>query len=170
MEELAFVKMMLHIAKHPWSNAFGLLLSKDGKSTFVDCLPLFHTPLLSPSLEVALLLSGEHCSQTSHSIAAAYFCGEQAMLPLVKRVMTQLGERLGKSLQLVVVQQGAAREDVLQALVSSGGNEWKNSSKVQVKAECWQALNAKLVDKADLMDFDDSLDDVSKDFRNPHLG
>ena len=64
MTKLAYCKMVLHLAKYPYSACNGLLLTSTKKSDdennnrleFVDCLPLFHSSItLNPSFEIALL-------------------------------------------------------------------------------------------------------------------
>ena len=165
MEEVAFVKMMSHAAKHPWANVFGLLLSKGDGSDYSDCLPLFHTPLLASSLEVALLLSSEHCNQTKTRISGAYFCGEDAMLPLVMRTMSQLNAKLSK-LQLIVIKQGASKANALQVYTLASGNSWKSTSTLKVGENAWGKLQTTLADEkvvASVTDFDECLDDVTKD-------
>ena len=66
INELAFVKMFLHLAKYPELAVNGILLSERSASAadeadsssylhFIDCIPLFHGVLsLSPMIEVAL--------------------------------------------------------------------------------------------------------------------
>ncbi len=60
MNKLAYCKMVLHLAKYPYSACNGLLLTKKNDTTncikYIDCIPLFHSSLtLNPSFEIALL-------------------------------------------------------------------------------------------------------------------
>lgn len=63
--ELAFLKMVLHAAKHPESSVNGILLSDqncDSQIIITDYIPLFHSVInLTPMLETALY----HVSQNS---------------------------------------------------------------------------------------------------------
>ncbi len=61
MSKLAYCKIILHLAKYPYSACNGLLLSKKQNENknclkLIDSLPLFHSSItLNPSFEIALL-------------------------------------------------------------------------------------------------------------------
>lgn len=65
-ENLAYVKLLLHVHKHPTNDVNGILLGRAGvggdKSTsVVDVVPLFHTVMLAPMFEVAMLQIDVYC-------------------------------------------------------------------------------------------------------------
>lgn len=50
----AYRKMMLHCLRYASQNVVGVLTGN--KSTIEDAFPLFHTPIVNPSLDIALEL------------------------------------------------------------------------------------------------------------------
>lgn len=63
VNKLAYCKMILHMAKYPYSSCNGVLLSKkqndnenNNRLEISDSFPLFHASItLNPGLEIALL-------------------------------------------------------------------------------------------------------------------
>ena len=72
----AYSKIILHTAKYPWAAVNGLLLgSIDAHAIDVtDAVPLFHTAVLAPMLEVAMMLVDEYC-QSEQSPAGLSIVG-----------------------------------------------------------------------------------------------
>jgi len=167
LADAAYSKVLLHSAKHPWGNVFGILLGDDHEAA--DAIPLFHTPITAPALEAAMLLVGQLCSQTKKRIVGTYFSGEDDSVP--KKVTQQIASKHKTPVYfLSVTRQKIPSDDSPFQLVSPSGSDWK-VFKVQVKAESSKNFNErlgrKLADK--LVDFDDCLEDVSRDFRNSDL-
>ncbi|KAH9253674.1 hypothetical protein BASA81_008292 [Batrachochytrium salamandrivorans] len=89
LQPQAGAKILAHTGKYPWANVFGLVLESRATGE-QDVIPLFHTPLLTPTLQVALVLVEEHCAQKQSRIVAAYYSGEKAGLELIKHTTKQL--------------------------------------------------------------------------------
>ena len=72
----AYSKMLLHAAKYPWAAVNGLLLGTSNEQAVEvkDAVPLFHTAVLAPMLEVAMLLVDEYC-QSEQSAAGLSIVG-----------------------------------------------------------------------------------------------
>ena len=53
----AYAKVAFHCAKYLTNPLSGVLLGaeKDGHVNIIDAIPLFHTPVMAPMMEVALL-------------------------------------------------------------------------------------------------------------------
>jgi len=94
----AYLKSLLHAAKYPSSPVFGLLIGIKTKGTrswlITDSVPLFHTHVLAPMLELAFLQVEEYCrcmSLRDHKkfrILGCYVANER-MTDLDMNVMTR---------------------------------------------------------------------------------
>lgn len=156
---LAGAKILGHGAKYPWANIFGLLLeSSDSQGEICDALPLFHTPLLQPTLQIALLLVEQHCLQTKTRICGAYYCGEQQGLPVVKKALQQIATSLKIKQPILLVIKPALE---VTALTSPDWSAAVQKFKTNVDASVKLAQS-----QAKICDFEDTLEDPSLDFRN----
>ena len=168
--DAAYSKLLLHCAKYPWENVFGILLCNDDVSAEIsDVIPLFHSPILASSLEVAMMLIGEHCKQTNKRICGSYYCGEDAAVP--KKVVAQIAIKTKLPVFFLNVSKDKiATDEAPFQLMTPSGSDWK-AAKLQVQSGAAKNFETRfLQNRATLLaDFDDSLEDVSKDFRNSSL-
>ncbi len=82
VNQLAYCKIVLHLAKYPHLSVNGILLSKRGRNTqaaihVVDCIPLFHSSLtLAPPFEIAMNQIDSYCQQRGLEIIGHYHSTE----------------------------------------------------------------------------------------------
>jgi hypothetical protein len=82
VNQLAYCKMVLHLAKYPHLSLNGILLSKRGRNTqsavhIVDCIPLFHSSLtLASPFEIAMNQIDVYCQQRGLEIIGHYHSTE----------------------------------------------------------------------------------------------
>lgn len=74
----AYLKVVLHAAKHTSRNVIGLLVASDASDAtkVTDVLPLFHTTPLGPALEVALTQAAAVVPDTA-TIVGVYYAPER---------------------------------------------------------------------------------------------
>lgn len=64
--DVAYAKLLMHVAKHPWCEVGGVLLARDTADAaapivVVDAVPLFHTLMLAPTFEMAMMQIEAYC-------------------------------------------------------------------------------------------------------------
>jgi hypothetical protein len=169
LHEAAYCKLLLHCAKYPWSNVFGLLLCDASDSAeIVDAIPVFHAPILSPVLEVAVALATQHCTAKNLRICGGYYCGEDSAV--AEKAVSQICAK-GKGVPLLVVveKDKLSKEDMPFKLV---GSDLLKKTKIQAASpSCAKSFLRLLKEKreSNLVDFEDTLENVSLDFRNQTL-
>lgn len=169
LQAQAGATILAHTSKYPWANVFGLVL--ESRTTGEqEAVPLFHTPLLTPTLQVALVLVEEHCAQKQLRIVAAYYSGEKAGLELIKHTTKQLfasssaaasgtGKTATNKPLLLVV------SPVLEVqALELQGKDWSALSKY-ASADAAQAAELCKQRAHPVADFEDCLEDPSLDFR-----
>lgn len=170
LSDIAYSKILLHCAKYPWANVFGILLSNDTVSNEItDVIPLFHTPITAPTLEAALILINQLCIQQNKRIYGSYYCGEEDSV--AKKITQQLALKTKTPVYFLVVNKlKIATDEAPFQLLAPSGSDWK-VAKLQVQPESSNQFDSRLARNVaeKLVDFDDCLEDVSKDFRNPGL-
>ena len=64
-DDVSVQKPVLHASRYPWAQCIGLFLGKVGEKEthVVDCVPLFHTVVFSPMLNIAYKFVSFGCSQ-----------------------------------------------------------------------------------------------------------
>ena len=220
----AYAKLMLHAAKHPAAPVLGLLLgdmrkrgggaeskgaapegkgSGDGPSSsegvdlrVVDVAPLFHTSLVAPTLEAAMMVVEQCCSAEGGesggrwaglSIVGCYSANRLTTSTGVTAVVSRVGQAIRKKL-VAKWGAGAGRGGAAPVLVVNngtfGGEEKAKSANMYTWSErdgSWGKQDGKRWGVEDegllwatkhegreqqVVDFDDHLDDVALDFRN----
>lgn len=80
---LAYCKVALHAVKFPHSSVHGLLVgrvssSENGQEIAVtDAFPVFHSIVLAPPLEIALIHVEQWCTENKLKIVGSYFANER---------------------------------------------------------------------------------------------
>nr|BAN20869.1 conserved hypothetical protein [Riptortus pedestris] len=185
----AYCKIILHAAKYPHCAVNGLLLTETSKSkdpkknkslVISDVVPLFHLCLhLSPMAEVALTQVDTVGSLKGFTIAGYYTANETLDDMSIDKPATRIADKIAESFNsacLVVVDNRKLTlimdEPAIKVYQSVDG-KWKSvdSSNINVSENCLDAASELLQRQAfhELVDFDNHLDDISKDWRNPDL-
>uniref|UniRef100_A0A095AT68 ER membrane protein complex subunit 8/9-like protein n=1 Tax=Schistosoma haematobium TaxID=6185 RepID=A0A095AT68_SCHHA len=164
--ELAFLKMVLHAAKHPESSVNGILLSDqncDSQIIITDYIPLFHSVInLTPMLETALYhVSQNSCLSKLNDSPTSIAC----------KIGEKLAEKCGNVCLLTF------KNDALHRLTGNYftvfcKSDWKwNDTKYtfnpNVNKKLKEILHLKV--HRQIVDFDDHLNDVNCDFLNLQL-
>ena len=84
VNQLAYCKMVLHLAKYPHLSCNGILLAKQSNAnnnqveiSVIDCIPLFHSSLsLAPPFEVAMNQIDVYCQKHNLEIVGQYHSTE----------------------------------------------------------------------------------------------
>ncbi|CAM8949727.1 unnamed protein product [Rhodiola kirilowii] len=190
----AYIKLVLHALRHQTSAVNGVLIGRIDSSNvveIVDSVPLFHTVTsisLLPSLEISLLLIEEYYSNKGLTVVGYFHANERAEDVELSGVAKNIGDHIykyfpqamillldGKKLQ--VVTKGKDRSPIMQLYTRDSSRNWKQSesegkNRLTLKEP---SANAVLLDYIStkkwehIVDFDDHLDDISKDWLNPGL-
>ncbi|CAF0846599.1 unnamed protein product [Rotaria sp. Silwood1] len=187
---LAFVKMFLHLAKYPELAVNGVLLSSRTDSTneevdsssylhFVDCIPLFHGVLsLSPMLEIALSQIDAYCSTQNLTIAGYYHANENYSDTnpnfTALRIMEKIKENNPNTLLFMIDNSlvNLSENDRFYNVFTLADKNLTNVNDSHIVIdECRLAALNLLNHKQhrQLIDFDNHLDSISNDWRNPNI-
>lgn len=190
----AYIKLILHALKHRSSAVNGVLLGRlsGGDSSPVveiaDSVPLFHSQIgLLPPLEIALIQIEEYYGAQGLSIVGYFHANERFddselgnvaknIGDHIHRYFSQAGLLLLDNKKLEALSKGKDRSPVIQLYTRDSSKSWKligdGSGRLTMKEP---AANIVLLDYIsnqkwqDIVDFDDHLDDISKDWLNPEL-
>ncbi|GMP64969.1 hypothetical protein CsSME_00025975 [Camellia sinensis var. sinensis] len=190
----AYIKLILHALKHRSSAVNGVLLGRlsGGDSNPVveiaDSVPLFHSQIgLLPPLEIALIQIEEYYGAQGLSIVGYFHANERFDDPELGNVAKNIGDHIHRyfsqaglllldNKKLEALSKGKDRSPVIQLYTRDSSKSWKligdGSSRLTMKEP---AANIVLLDYIsnqkwqDIVDFDDHLDDISKDWLNPEL-
>jgi len=185
----AYTKMILHAAKYPHCAVNGVLLGngKDNASTgqksaihIEDVFPLFHECLnISPMAEVALIQIEALANKLGLQIAGYYVACEQFYDKSIEkapgvRIADKIAENYPNALFAIIDNVSISSKEVGPALHvwQNADNRWNPTAfKLEQTDETLDAVEALLQRGAmkDLHDFDNHLDDISKDWTNEHL-
>ncbi|GFQ03066.1 er membrane protein complex subunit 8/9 homolog [Phtheirospermum japonicum] len=188
----AYLKLVLHALKHRTSAVNGVLIGRSSANgstvEIVDSVPLFHSQIgLLPPLEIALIMIEEYYGEKGLSIVGYFHANERYddfELPGVgknigdhiTRYFPQAALLLLDNKRLEDLPNGKDRSPVMQ-LYTKDASSWKvvgskGSNQLALKEP---SANTVLLDYIssgkwkDIIDFDDHLDDISKDWLNPGL-
>ncbi|KAF0305245.1 ER membrane protein complex subunit 8 [Amphibalanus amphitrite] len=175
----AYCKVILHAAKYPHEAVNGILVSKakdlEGSNdvVFVDAIPLFHMALgLTPMTEVALEQIESYCSSNGLKITGYYQANEHYKNTnpnfVANRICEKISERFGQVHLAMVDNRRLSLDMASSAIVMK--NRDKASVALESDSTC-VAASCLLQNRAYrlLVDFDNHLDNVSADWRNPEL-
>jgi hypothetical protein len=181
LSDIAYCKALLHAAKYPHADCAGFLLGKDESSSVVeitDCIPLTHLPVTSLSLQVGTLLVEEYCTEQQLRIVGCYFAPEvnssSGPTEMMKRVASALTvkEKKGEMCLLVIQNDSLSTSDLnpFVCFILDDNKTWTKGQSRLILADAASATHftskLKKGQASLMMDIDDSMEDVSKDWRN----
>ncbi|EEC76906.1 hypothetical protein OsI_15138 [Oryza sativa Indica Group] len=197
--QVAYVKLALHALKHPAAAVNGLLVGRllDGAASpaavvsIADAVPLSHHPHhlpLLPTLELALTLVEDHFAAQGLAVVGYYHANTRRddadLPPVAKRVGDHVFRNFPRAAVLLLdnkkleeAVKGKSREPVVQLYTRDSSKSWRQagsdgSSQLTLKEPSTNMVLADHVTTKkwqQVVDFDDHLDDISKDWLNPGL-
>lgn len=166
--------LFLHGAKQPWSQCVGILLgSVAGDKIIVSrAIPLFHTAVFTPQLDIALKLVATLFPELE--IVGVYVCPDKDTASTLQPIGRKLGQSLNVKFACVLKPVELANTNVLPLQFWTGPKFADIETDIEVLPSLKQAndsLTSHLKAKtyAKLYDFDDFLDDPSVDFTNEFI-
>lgn len=186
LQQTAYVKLVLHALKHPMSAVNGILVGRTTDTTveITDCIPLFHSQLgLLPMLELALSQIDEHLDN-NQAIVGYYHANEQVDNHELSAVAKKIGDHIVRhcpqaaillldNRQLGALAGKSGHSSPVVQLYVRDGSIWKmSSSGLRLRESTANSLLRDYIKEnrqLRVADFDDHLDDVSKDWLNPNL-
>ena len=198
LAQAAYVKLALHALKHPAAAVNGLLVgtladpaASPAVVSVADAVPLSHQPHhlpLLPTLELALTLVEDHFQAQGLAVVGYYHANarrDDADLPAVaKRVGDHIFRYFPRAAVLLLdnvkleeVVKGNSRDEVVQLYTRDSSKSWRQagsdgSSQLKLKEPSTNVVLADHVTTKkwqQVVDFDDHLDDISKDWLNASL-
>lgn len=198
LAQAAYVKLALHALKHPAAAVNGLLVGRladpaasPAVVSVADAVPLSHQPHhlpLLPTLELALTLVEDHFQAQGLAVVGYYHANarrDDADLPAVaKRVGDHIFRYFPRAAVLLLdnvkleeVVKGNSRDAVVQLYTRDSSKSWRQagsdgSSQLKLKEPSTNVVLADHVTTKkwqQVVDFDDHLDDISKDWLNASL-
>ncbi|QCE01856.1 ER membrane protein complex subunit 8/9 homolog isoform X1 [Vigna unguiculata] len=189
----AYIKLVLHSLKHPTSAVNGILIGRISPSNDVveiaDAVPLFHShiPLL-PQLEISLILIEEYFSAKGLNIVGYFHANERSDESELGSVAKNIGDHICRyfpqaavllldNKKLDALKKSKEGSAIMQLYVRDTSKNWKlvpsdANNRFSLKEP---SANVVLLDYIatekwnGIVDFDDHLDDISKDWLNPGL-
>ncbi|XP_065862720.1 ER membrane protein complex subunit 8/9 homolog [Euphorbia lathyris] len=187
----AYIKLVLHALKHKSAAVDGVLVgrSSDDVIEITDSVPLFHNHLgLLPPLEISLILMEEYYSSQGLGIVGYFHANERFDETELGTVAKNIGDHIFRyfpqaaillldNKKLEALAKEKERSPIMQLYTRDTSKNWKlvgsdTSSRLVFKEP---AANVVLLDYIsdkkweDVVDFDDHLDDITKDWLNPDL-
>lgn len=190
IQQNAYIKLVLHAIKHKTSAVNGILLGRlsgDGIVDIVDSVPLFHSQIgVLPPLEIALIMIEEYYTDKGLSIVGYFHANERFDDLELSSVAKNIGDHISKYLPVAALllldnkkfealSKGKDWSPVMQLYTKDGSRNWKLAEGNNILSVKEPAANAVLLDyissnkSKDIVDFDDHLDDISKDWLNLEL-
>ncbi|WOL13061.1 ER membrane protein complex subunit [Canna indica] len=196
VSQIAYIKLVLHALKHPSAAVNGLLLGRlrqDGAASatveIADSVPLSHSQIgLLPALELALMQIEEHFEAKGLSVVGYYHANERHDDEELGNPGKKIGDHIFRyfpraavllldNAKLAKLPSGKGRDPVVQLYTRDSSKSWRQagsdgSNQLTLKEP---AANTVLLDYIssekwqEIVDFDDHLDDISKDWLNPGL-
>ncbi|MCO5573198.1 hypothetical protein L7F22_026965 [Adiantum nelumboides] len=197
--DIAYVKAILHSVKHNTCAVNGLLIGEstgdgidDSRLQIRESVPLFHSHLaLLPMLELALLQVDEYlCAQGGKLQIVGYYHANERFDDLeLSPVARKIGDHIARycqkavillidSNQLATLPGSNSRKPAMQLYLRDANRVWKQGGQSGTVAELVsQETSANKLLKAymeegrheSVVDFDEHLDDITKDWMNQAL-
>ncbi|KAF9666555.1 hypothetical protein SADUNF_Sadunf16G0241100 [Salix dunnii] len=187
----AYIKLVLHSLKHKTSAVNGVFLgsSCDDVVQIIDSVPLFHNHLgLLPPLEISLIMIEEYYVARGLGIVGYFHANERSDDVELGNVAKNIGDHIYRyfpqaaillldNKKLEALPKGKDRLPVMRLYTRDASKNWKlagSDGGCQLTTK-EPAANAVLLDYIsskkweDVVDFDDHLDDITKDWLNPEL-
>lgn len=161
----AYTKMMMHASKHASWAVDGLCLGRIvGDAVEVDdVFPLFHNGTLGPMLEAATSVA-----EKFGTVVGYYFANEHLEDAGLGRAPT-VGDGLGSAVLLQISNKDLADPSHHGLDLYVKDSTWIPSRSINVPSTALNLFLSAIDDGLDVVDFDNHLNDVSKDFRNLHI-
>lgn len=197
ISQCAYIKLVLHALKHQSFSVNGLLLGRlleGGGGTALtvqisDAVPLSHSQIgILPYLELALIQVEEHFASEGLVVVGYYHANERHDDTELSVVAKKIGDHIFRYFpqaalllvdnnKLESLPKGKGRDPVVQLFIRDSSRSWRSvgsegSAQLTTKEP---SANIVLLDYIstkkwnELVDFDDHLDDISKDWLNPNL-
>ncbi|PON86332.1 ER membrane protein complex subunit [Trema orientale] len=189
----AYIKLVLHALKHKASAVNGVLLGRVSPTNDVveitDSVPLFHSHIgLLPQLEISLILIEEYYAAKGVNIVGYFHANERFDDLELGGVAKNIGDHIARyfpqaaillldNKKLAALEKVKDRSPVMQLYAKDASKNWKlvgsDGGYLLITKE--PSANVVLLDYIstekwqDVVDFDDHLDDISKDWLNPEL-
>tara|TARA_B110001452_G_scaffold186825_1_gene157282 strand:- start:179 stop:724 length:546 start_codon:yes stop_codon:yes gene_type:complete len=171
----AYCVTFMHACKHPSRTVNGLLLgsASGGDVSASKAMPLFHGPLgLAPMLEAALMLADEYCKANGLKIVGYYQANEMAddmeLGPFGKKIAEKIRKECPDAAVLMI--DGKSMRPDPDNLRLTSRTDAPNPTLANPAATL--ATLERLLESSahqQLVDFDQHLDDPSKDWLNSGL-
>ncbi|XP_004248356.1 ER membrane protein complex subunit 8/9 homolog [Solanum lycopersicum] len=190
----AYIKLVLHASKHKTSAVNGVLLGRiSGDSAvveIVESVPLFHSQIgVLPPLEIALIMIEEYYFDKGLSIVGYFHANERFDDSELGSVAKNIADHIYKYFPQAAVllldnkkfetlsKEGKDRSPVMQLYTKDTSRSWKlvgsdGSSRLKIKQPSANVILLDFISSGkwkDIIDFDDHLDDISKDWVNTEL-
>ncbi|KAG0496852.1 hypothetical protein HPP92_001369 [Vanilla planifolia] len=193
----AYIKLVLHALKHRTSAVNGLLLgrlSEDGGGgaptvQISDAVPLSHSQIgILPYLELALIQVEEHFGAEGLAVVGYYHANERFNDTELGGAAKKIGDHIFRyfpqaalllldNKRLVELPKGKDRDPVVKLFTRDSSRTWRSpgpegSTQLTTKEPSANVLLLDYISNErwnDVVDFDDHLDDISKDWLNPNL-
>ncbi|KAJ9182496.1 hypothetical protein P3X46_006487 [Hevea brasiliensis] len=191
MSQNGYIKLVLHALKHNSAAVNGVLLgrSTDDVVEITDSVPLFHNHLgILPPLEISLIMIEDYYSAQGLDIVGYFHANERSDDAELGNVAKNIGDHIYRyfpqaaillldNKKLEALPKGKDRSPVMRLYTRDATKNWKlarsdGGNRLILKEP---AANIVLLDFVSsqkwqhLVDFDDHLDDISKDWLNPDL-
>ncbi|XP_059662370.1 ER membrane protein complex subunit 8/9 homolog [Cornus florida] len=189
----AYIKLVLHALKHTTSAVNGVLLGRvSGGGTspvleITDSVPLFHSQIgLLPPLEIALIQIEDYYGAQGLNIVGYYHANERFDDFELNNVAKNIGDHIYRyfpqaavllldNKKLEALPKSKERSPVMQLYTRNGS--WKlvgsdGSSRLTIKEPSGNIVLLDYMSSEkwhNIIDFDDHLNDISKDWLNPEL-
>ncbi|CAN6466249.1 unnamed protein product [Victoria cruziana] len=189
-----YIKLVLHALKHKVSSVNGILIGRldDASSTvdIVDAVPLSHSQIgLLPTLEIALIQVEEFFSADGLSVVGYFHANERYDDSELGKIPKKIGDHISRyfpqpavllldNKKLEALWKGIHLEPVMQQLYTKDASKgWRQAgidASVQLTLRepsantvLWDFIATEKYEE--VVDFDDYLDDISRDWLNPGL-
>ncbi|XP_050220216.1 ER membrane protein complex subunit 8/9 homolog [Mercurialis annua] len=188
----AYIKLVLHAIKHKSTSVNGVLLGRSNQNDvveIVESVPLFHNPHLGllPPLEIALIMIEDHYGSQGLGIVGYFHANERFDDSELGNVSKNIGDHIFRyfpqaaillldNKKLETLPKGN-QSPVLQLYARDASKNWKlagsdGGSKLILKEPAANIVLSDFISSKkwqDVVDFDDHLDDITKDWLNPDL-
>ncbi|GAU28286.1 hypothetical protein TSUD_256140 [Trifolium subterraneum] len=187
----AYIKLVLHSLKHPTSAVNGVLIGRISNDTveITDTVPLFHSQIpLLPQLEISLILIEEYFSAKGLNIVGYFHANERSDEFELGGVAKNIGDHISRyfpqaaillldNKKLEALKKSKGSGAVTQLYVRDASKNWKlvpsdANNRFSLKEPSANLILLDYISSEkyrDIVDFDDHLDDISKDWLNPGL-
>ncbi|GLD95503.1 hypothetical protein PINS_up004180 [Pythium insidiosum] len=185
----AYVKLLLHVAKHPANTCGGLLIGEESGTVveISDVVPLFHHDApLAPLTEVACTMVDAWCQRTDKKIVGYYHANAVGLE--AQPALSFSGEKIADHIEALTpracvlmvenAQLHGEAKSGLQLLLKDAKRGWTRvDNRLHLSEETsGDRSPVKLFTKAlqqhvqeEIVDMDDHFENVAKDWRNPHV-